>query len=192
MSFLRPVLKGWVGEAKTKLTQRIFLDSKEYYSFNNLIIQEESGSTQIDHIVVSKYGVFVIETKNMSGWIFGSERNARWTQVFPNKKKVAFQNPLRQNYRHTMSLSKYLGMNHDKVFSIVVFWGDCKFKTEIPENVVSGGMLGCTKYIKSKSEILLTDDEVTSICDQLQTGKANMNILSGWRHVRSIKKRLRK
>jgi len=192
MSFLRPVLKGWVGEAKTKLTQRIFLDSKEYHSFNNLIIQEESGSTQIDHIVVSKYGVFVIETKNMNGWIFGSERNDRWTQVFPNKKKVPFQNPLRQNYRHTMSLSKYLGMNHNKVFSIVVFWGDCKFKTEIPENVVRGGMLGCTKYIKSKSEILLADDEVTSICDQLQTGKANMNIFSGWRHVRSIKKRLRK
>ena len=48
---------------------------------------------------VSVFGVFVVETKNMGGWIFGSERNREWTQVFPNAEKYKFQNPLRQNYR---------------------------------------------------------------------------------------------
>ena len=56
MSFLRPVIKGWVGELRTKLSQRIFLDSKEYQFFDNFIIQDELGSTQIDHIKVSQTG----------------------------------------------------------------------------------------------------------------------------------------
>jgi len=188
MSFLRPVIKGWVGELKTKLSQRIFLDSKDYHFFDNLIIQGESASTQIDHIIVSKYGVFVIETKDMDGWIFGDERADRWTQTFFNNK-IQFQNPLRQNYRHTKSLSKYLDINHDKMIPIVVFWGGCKFKTQMPKHVIRGGIEGCTNYIKGYSEIVLTDGEVINICNKLKSGKAEMNIVSGWRHKQSLKKR---
>lgn len=188
MSFLRPVIKGWVGELKTKLSQRIFLDSKEYQFFDNFIIQDELGSTQIDHIIVSKYGVFVIETKDMDGWIFGNERSANWTQTFFNKK-VQFQNPLHQNYRHTKSLSQYLDINHDKMIPIVIFWGDCKFKTQMPPRVIRGGIKGATKYIKSYSEIVFSDDDVINICNKLKSGKAEMNIMSNWRHTQSLKKR---
>ena len=188
MSILRPLIKGWVGELKTKLSQRIFLDSKYYHFFDNLIIQDESASTQIDHVIVSKYGVFVIETKDMDGWIFGDERADRWTQTFFHKK-VQFQNPLRQNYRHTKSLSKYLDINHDKMIPIVIFWGDCKFKTQMPKHVIRGGIAGCTNYIKGYSEIVFTDEEVINICNKLKSGKADMNILSGLHHTQSLKKR---
>jgi len=186
--FLRSLFKGWTGEVQTKLTQKLFLDSKEYHVFNNIIIQEGSGSTQIDHIIVSKYGVFVVETKNMDGWIYGSGNDDRWTQVI-FKKKARFQNPLRQNYRHTKSLSEFLGINHDKMHSLVIFWGKCEFKTQMPENVICRGYRGDTKYIKSKTNVLLTDDEVNEICNQLQTLKAHTPLLSGWRHVNSLKKR---
>lgn len=188
MSFLRPVIKGLVGELKTKLSQRLFLDSKVYPSFNNFIIQDESGSTQIDHIIVSKYGVFVIETKEMDGWIFGNERADHWTQTFFNNK-IQFQNPLRQNYRHTKSLSKYLDINHDKMIPVVIFWGDCKFKTQMPKHVIRGGIKGATNYIKSYSKIVFTEEDVINICNKLKSGKAEMNILSNWRHTQSLKKR---
>jgi hypothetical protein len=46
------------------------LDIKKYYIFNNLTLKTKDGSTQIDHVVVSPYGIFVIETKDYSGWIF--------------------------------------------------------------------------------------------------------------------------
>ncbi len=183
---MRPLFKGWTGEVRTKLAQKLFLDSKQYHVFNNVLIQDPI-STQIDHVIVSKYGVFVVETKNRVGWIYGSENDDRWTQVFPNKKKVHFQNPLRQNYRHTRSLAEFLGINHDKMHSVVIFWGDCEFKTQVPENVITNW--GYTGYIKSKKQILSTDDEVDRICEQLQTLKEHTSFLSGLRHVRSVKKR---
>ncbi len=65
------LFKGWIGELKTRATQKLFLDSKQYHIFNNVFIQGKGRATQIDHIVVSKYGVFVIETKERNGWIFG-------------------------------------------------------------------------------------------------------------------------
>ena len=188
MSFLRPRIKGLMGELKTKLTLRYFLSSKDYHFFDNFIIKDESDSTQIDHIIVSKYKIFVVETKEMDGWIFGNERSASWTQSFYNNKRQ-FQNPLRQNYKHTMSLSKYLDINHDKTESIVIFWGGCEFKTEMPKKVIRGGFEGGAKYIKGFSEIVFTDEEVINICTKLKSGKDEMNILSGFRHEQSLKKR---
>lgn len=188
MSFLRSLFKGWMGEVQTKLAQRIFLDPEQYHVFNNVLIQEGPRATQIDHIIVSKYGVFVVETKNMDGWLYGSGNDDRWTQVI-FKKRVRFQNPLRQNYRHTRSLAESLQINHDKMHSLVIFWGNCKFKTQMPENVICRGYRELPDYVKSKKRILLTDDEVNRICDQLQTRKAHTPFLSGWRHVSSLKKR---
>ena len=187
MDILRPKIKGWVGEVKTRLSQKVFLDSKVYTTFSNFIIKDEQGSTQIDHITVSKYGIFVVETKDWTGRIYGNERDAKWTQnIYGNKKQ--FQNPLHQNYRHTMSLSKYLDIQKEKIHSIVMVWGDCKFKTKMPENVIRGGIQGDTDYIKNKfTEVVFTDEEVTNICTKLKAGKAEMNLLSGWRHVQSLK-----
>ena len=184
---LEALFKGWVGELKTKATQKLLLDSKQYHIFNSVFIQGKDKETQIDHIIVSKYGVFVVETKDRSGWIFGSERDAQWTQVIFDKK-VRFQNPLRQNYLHTRSLADVLGIEHNKIHSLIVFWGDCEFKTPIPENVVKG-IFKSTRYIKSKKQILLTDADVDRICKQIKTIKNNTSILQGIRHAYSLHKR---
>ncbi|MFC2025345.1 NERD domain-containing protein [Chloroflexota bacterium] len=186
MDIFRPHIKGWLGEVKTQISQKVFFDSKVYSTFTNFIIKDESGSTQIDHITVSRYGIFVVETKDWSGWIYGNERVDKWTQnIFGNKTQL--QNPLRQNYRHTMSLSKYLNIAHEKIKPIVMVWGDCEFKTKMPRNVIRGGIQGDTDYIKSFSEVLFTDEEILNICNKLKSGKAEMNLLSGWHHVQSLK-----
>ena len=185
-------IKGYVGELKSIFTKKMFLNSEGYHDFNNIIIQKGNASTQIDHIVVYKYGVFVVETKDMSGWIYGSEKDAYWTQSFPNQKKYPFQNPLRQNYGHIMSLSEYLGISPDKMISIVIFWGDCVLKTSMPENVIRGGIQGYTKYIKSHKAVVFTDEEVSVLCSQIRKCKDSMNLLSNFRHIISTKKHLRK
>jgi len=169
---------------KTNIAQKIFLDSNTYHVFNNIIIQLDSRSTQIDHIIVSKYGIFVVETKNKDGRIYGSPSD-KWTQVFFNKK-FHFQNPLRQNYLHTKSLADFLGIDHNKIHSVIVFWGECQFKTTMPENVLKNNFTG---YIKSKNHILFTDAEVDQICCELQRIKDNTPFLSGWHHANSLKKR---
>ena len=181
------LFKGWMGELKTNLTQKLLLDSKQYHIVNNVLIQQGTISTQIDHVIVSRYGLFVVETKNRSGWIFGSKDNENWTQS-NFRKKTSFQNPLRQNYRHTKSISEFVGIPHDKTHSVVVFWGKCEFRTPMPDNVIHG-FLNYQKYIKSKKEILLTDDEVNRICEQLGNLKKQTPFLSGFQHTRSLKQR---
>ena len=67
-----PWFKGIFGEFIINLSAKLFLDKEQYHLIKNVTLPTEDGSTQIDHIIVSKYGVFVVETKNMKGWIFGS------------------------------------------------------------------------------------------------------------------------
>jgi hypothetical protein len=134
---LTSLLKGVVGEAMGSLAGKLFLDKETYRSVNNVTLNTSNGTTQIDHVIASRYGIFVVETKNYQGWIFGGEKQAEWTQSLPGGKKFKFQNPLRQNYRHIKALSEFLGLPEDKFHSVVMFWGESEFKTEMPPNVMS-------------------------------------------------------
>ena len=58
------IFKGWIGEKKTAFRMWLFLNNRTYKRFHNIIIPSSSGTTQIDHLVVSPFGVFIIETKN--------------------------------------------------------------------------------------------------------------------------------
>jgi len=116
------IFKGWIGEKSAQLGMWVTLNDDIYRRYHDVILKTDGGTTQIDHVVVSMYGIFVIETKNYSGWIFGGEKQPQWTQVLFGKKST-FQNPLRQNYRHTMELSRAIGVPHDKIHSIVFFIG---------------------------------------------------------------------
>ena len=180
-------IKGKIGEIKTNMAQTLFLDPKEYHIFNNVLLNGSHGTTQIDHVIVSKYGIFVIETKNKDGWIYGQQDDDDWTQVF-FKKKFKFQNPLHQNYLHTRSLAEKLTINHKYMFPIVMFWGKCSFKTSMPEYVLKNDL---PKYIKSKTRILLGEDKVQIICQQLRNIKDNTSIFDNGRHIRNLEKRFK-
>lgn len=99
--------KGKVGEFWINTNVKMRLDEKVYRLIKNVTLPTDDGSTQIDHIVVSVYGIFVIETKNMKGWIFGGERQRTWTQKL-FKESYKFQNPLFQNFKHTQTLKALL------------------------------------------------------------------------------------
>lgn len=185
MSF-KSSLKGWFGELQTTLGRKVFLNSKVYRDLNNVTIEAANGTTQIDHVIVSRFGIFVVETKNMNGWIFGSEKDEQWTQVFPNKQKFRFQNPLRQNYRHTKSLAEFLGIDHEAIHSVVMFWGECQFKTEMPPNVMNRGYIS---YLKSKTAILFTDEEVDLLYLALKEGRLPKTWRTKRTHLASLTER---
>ena len=166
--------KGWMGEAVLSSVKRIALDGEIYRDINNVTLATLNGTTQIGHIIVSRYGIFVIETKNMAGWIFGSENDAQWTQSL-HGTKFRFQNPLRQNYRHLKTLGEFLGLPLNRFHSIVCFLGEtCQLKTPLPENVICGGPFS---YIKGKTEILLSDDHVAEIEQAIRKGMRPKNFL---------------
>ncbi|OFN76241.1 nuclease-related domain-containing protein [Neisseria sp. HMSC064E01] len=152
-----PKVKGRIGERAVRSVIGKDLDEETYIEFHDLIIPSRSGTTQIDHIYVSVFGIFVIETKNYTGWIFGSEKQSKWTQVV-YKQKHYFQNPLRQNYAHIKALSELLQLPEEKFHSMVVFLGDCELKTQMPPNVCR--IRQAASYIRRFQTTLLLPQEI--------------------------------
>ena len=127
----KPILKGKMGEFAVSAHVKLYLDKDHYILLNDCTLPDEQNqTTQIDHILLSPFGVFVIETKNYKGWIFGGERQKMWTQKI-YKKSFKFQNPLHQNYKHQKVLEAVLVDIVDPalIHSGVVFMPDCEFKT---------------------------------------------------------------
>lgn len=87
------------------------------------------GTTEVDIVLLHESGIYSIESKNYSGWIFGNEENKNWTQTFPNGKKQAFYNPIKQNRSHINALKKQLNELDEGAFkSIIVFSERCELK----------------------------------------------------------------
>ena len=182
-----PWFKGRVGEFLVNSVAKATLDKDIYHLIKNVTLPTEDGTTQIDHVIVSVHGVFVIETKNMKGWIFGNKNQKQWTQrIFKETHK--FQNPLFQNYKHTKTLEALLGLTDHQIFSVIAFMGNSTFKSKMPENVTSGG--GYVRYIKSKKEQVLTEDQVKEIIDKIETGRLNPSFKTDREHVAHLKKKL--
>jgi restriction system protein len=155
----------FIGEMLVHISAKIHLNKDKYHVLRNVTLPTADGTTQIDHIIVSEYGVFVIETKNMKGWIFGGAHQKTWTQkIFKYTKK--FQNPLHQNYKHVETLKALLELNDQQIFSVVVFVGSSTFKTEMPENVINGP--GLIRYIKSKDQHVIFDTDVQMILSKIE------------------------
>lgn len=182
---LKAFIKGWAGEALGAVAHWVFLDKTVYTALNNITLQTPNGTTQIDHVVVSKFGVFVIEAKNIDGWIFGDARAPQWTVVRPGRK-FRMQNPLHQNHRHAKAIIEYLQMDAEQVHSMVMFWGDCKFKTEMPANVMNRGYAA---YIKGFTKPVLPDERVVAIVDALRTGALPRTFGTRRAHLSSLQAR---
>lgn len=162
LKFLKPKIKGKYGEVKVSLILRR-LNSKRYKVLNNILISNTSRSSQIDHIVISRFGVFVIETKNYKGWIFGHESSNDWTQTL-YKKKYKFRNPIQQNWGHIKTLKYVLSdFPYIPFFPIIVFTGKAKLKkitSKVP--VITSNKL--IRYIsKNSTSEYLSEEEVHRI-----------------------------
>lgn len=124
------------GEARVRQLLTTYFQAPDYHLLNNITLPFEDGTTQIDHVLVSTRGVFVIETKHYSGELLANEKSPAWTQVV-RMAKIQMPNPIRQNYRHVKVVRDVLDfIPKEHVHSLVVFTGDAIFKTKIPESVM--------------------------------------------------------
>jgi len=179
-----PRIKGLLGEYAVHRLLSKSLGDARYNILRDVTLNTSRGTTQIDHIVVSPFGIFVIETKNMSGWIFGSQSDAKWTQTF-HRKKIQFQNPLRQNFAHIKALQELLGLDERKFHSIVVFTGDAKFKTHMPANVMRTG--GLLPHIQIRTTQLIDYGEVQELVDTIETSRLAHGAETNAAHIESLR-----
>ncbi len=182
--FILPRLKGRLGEASINFWAKRFLDQNVYHLIPDIMLPTPDGTTQIDHVIVSRYGIFVIETKTYKGWIYGAENEPQWTQVI-FRRKERFQNPLRQNYKHTKTLSELTGIPETYFKSLVVFVGDCQFKTEMPLNVVH--IRDFIKHIRSHQTPIIKDEQVPNIVTTIQEWASTVTNAQKTRHIACVR-----
>lgn len=101
--------------------------------FNCYIPKRDGKLTEIDAIMIHRSGIYVFESKNYSGWIFGSENDEQWTQSLLGKgyeaQKEHFFNPVLQNKLHIKHLSRILRGYERKIYSVIVFSNRCELKS---------------------------------------------------------------
>lgn len=143
----------------------------EYHVFDDVMLKTRSGSTQIDHVVISPYGVFVIETKSHKGMIFGDCNSQNWTQVLFDKtgqKNHQFYSPYKQNFGHLRNLYKHLNLDYSCFLGIIVFTnGDVNLSRLQCPNAIYGQYL--SSVILSHRDILLSDFQVCTACNILNS-----------------------
>uniref|UniRef100_UPI000366525E nuclease-related domain-containing protein n=1 Tax=Alkalibacillus haloalkaliphilus TaxID=94136 RepID=UPI000366525E len=131
--------KGELGEYKIDIQ----LDQlpKEYYYLSDLLIKNpkaKSGYSQVDHVIITPYGLFVIETKNYQGTIYGGKDRKTWSV----NGKFKMMNPFNQNYGHMKALAALIDIKYQNSFiSIVSFTKRCTFKVESELRQISSNQL---------------------------------------------------
>ncbi|HCG8655606.1 TPA: NERD domain-containing protein [Vibrio parahaemolyticus] len=176
-------LKGVFGEF---LVNRLLskLPESDYTLIKDVTLPTNDGTTQVDHIVVSRYGIFVVETKNMKGWIFGSARQKQWTQkIYRHSSK--FQNPLHQNYKHIKALETLLGCSEEHLHSVIVFIGDSTFKTEMPPNVTYAR--GSIRYIQQFNDVVFSDNDYAWLTESINRLKLKRGVITDLKHRKHVK-----
>ena len=179
--------------------------SDEYTILNDLVLKTESGTTQIDHIVVSRYGIFTIETKNYRGDIYGDDNRQKWTQLIVTEVTYAkkrwktytyvtknhFYNPVKQSIGHALKIKEILSkFPNIKVVPIVVFTGEAilknvnsRYHVVYEENLLD--------VINEYKAIYLKDDDVQTILGILERNNIR-DFVSDLQHVKNLQTAVRK
>ncbi|WP_102027760.1 nuclease-related domain-containing protein [Salirhabdus sp. Marseille-P4669] len=192
--------KGELGEYKINIE----LDQlpKDYKYLSDVMIENpkaKTGYSQIDHIVLSPYGIFVIETKNYQGTVYGGKDRKTWSV----NGKFNMMNPFHQNYGHIQALKKYVDARfHDYFISLVSFTRRCTFKVEVDLRKITSNELiiydlelseFINRKVRSQKRLynnipLFTEEDIANIYDAL----SNVNIKDAQTrelHVKELKKK---
>lgn len=185
----KALIIGQEGEKKVaKKLKR--LNKRKYKVINNIMLQrEDNTSSQIDHVIVSIYGIFVIETKNYSGTIKGSEYDYYWEQILFTKKEK-LRNPIKQNYSHVKALEENMKKyKYLPIIPIVVFTNNCSLDISTQSKVVHISKL--LKTIKKNKERYMSKDKLDNvykyICNKNVDSKYNRK-----KHIKYVNKNIKK
>jgi hypothetical protein len=175
------------GQALVRKVLVKHLPPESWHLLNNVTLQLEDGTTQIDHVLVSRFGVFVIETKHYKGWIFGDANSKQWTQVI-FKRKHRFQNPLHQNYKHLRAVQNLLDfLPPERVTGVIVFTGDAEFKSSQPTGVYSLEEL--LSYLSGFDQVHISENRMQFCVGRLECKRLALTRETDIEHVANLEVR---
>ena len=172
------------GEALVSSELQSNFSGPDYHLLNHITLKLKNGTTQIDHILVSRFGVFVIETKDYNGWIFADAKQATWTQVL-YRQKFKFQNPIFQNMRHVEAVKDTLDfLPSSCIQSLVVFTGSAKFKTVMPPGVFTPSEL--IKYLRNHTNEAISLNRLQFCVGRIETARLAISREVDLEHVKNL------
>lgn len=165
--------KGLNGEYQTS---NVLQKTKGYHKtiLNCYLPNGKGKMTEIDLVFLHQTGVYVLESKNYSGWIFGREEDKNWTQTFPNGKKQSFYNPIKQNRTHVNALRNFLNTPQPEHFkSLIIFSERCELKKITVESngvhvIKRNSLSSLMKTLLKKRAVIFTKEEIDHMYDALK------------------------
>lgn len=167
------------------------LEQLECYSkiLTNVYLPTEDGTTEVDLLYITNKGIYAIESKNYSGWIFGDENSKYWTMVLYKYRKK-FLNPIWQNKKHIKYLKQYISY---PITSLIVFSERCQLKKikVVGENVKVFRRNKLVKYIEQEYEKndMISNEEINKIYTKLKKYCLVSDELKQ-QHINQIKNRI--
>lgn len=151
-----PRFRGDIAERRTRRILANGLEKNRYTLLNDVLLPAGGGTVGIDHIVVSRFGLFVIESRHVSGFISGSEFQDRWKQESWGRSK-RIDNPMHHNVKQAETLGRLLGMPLTKIHPIVVLTGHKGLRNRAPDHLVPAEQL--IRYIRKKGTHVLEPEQ---------------------------------
>lgn len=187
----------WVGSYGEKLTERelklVKLFGRKGKTLRNVYVPKDDGSTsEIDLLYITQKGIFVFESKNYSGWIFGDEKSPKWTMMLPNKQKNQFYNPILQNRSHIKWLKAFIG-EEIPMFSIIVFSERCELKKITVESkeikvIKRERTYATVREIWEASPDILSEEQIEEI-DSMLSSLTNVDNAVKEAHIKNIEEK---
>lgn len=152
------------------------------------LMVSDGDSTQIDHIIISPFGIFVIETKLYKGRIYGKESDRQWTQKI-SKNTYKFQNPFRQNYKHVKAIeSLFPEVGLENIYSVVVMLGECEWASKSKPAALFTSGRQAADHINDKITTGQHLFEVTSINERIQEKRLQRGVRTNRKHIDNLRR----
>ncbi len=163
-----PRFRGNIAETRVRRILANGLEKNRYIILDDLLLPSGGGTVHLDHVVLSKFGVFVIESQYARGYISGTEFQDRWKQ-YHFRRFTRFDNPVHRNSLQREALVNLLKLPRTKVHPIVVMVGQQGFKTGMPENVLEPEKL--IRYMRKKGEHVLDSDQAAKALQMIEAAR---------------------
>lgn len=163
-----PRYRGEIAERRVRRILAAGLDSRRYTVLNDVIIPSGGGTMRLDHVVVSKFGIFVIESQYARGWVSGTEVQDRWKQYYLGRFS-RFENPVHRNRLQTEALAGMLDFPTLAFHRLVVLVGARGFKDQKPLNIVEPEKL--IRYMRTKGEQRLDEQQAARALKGIEAGR---------------------
>ena len=181
-----PRFLGTTGSVRVQRLLAAGLEKRRYVVLRNLTLAAGGGTQRFEHLVVSQFGIFVIDTIHRSGWISGTQVQALWQQRTFGRV-IRFDNPVHANALRIEALVQLLRLPVSRFHPMVVFSGHKGFKTPPPNMVMPvSRTLG---HINAQRRQLLTAEEVDRAVQQIRDACVHVGVLTRlgpWKMLRAL------